>query len=671
MAEEKRSINIAYKADLKDLIAKLKQMPNVTEAEARKMVAALDRQLKQAEKASKKAADASKKAAQNAANAARRGAKDFDDLADSARRAEERLERVAESSGDIDRGFSSVGLALRGVNPQVAEAADGLADMFAVVEGLTMSVTALNPVVVAAGVAIGALTLGYVAHQAELEKAKQLTLDLKDAQEALATSQLEQEDNLVDAGAKVRDLQRDYKLLTGQISQYEYDLEKAGDAAEVAFLGNIKFAKEAAKEADNNVKMIETLLGNYTKLGKAPLSDAEIERLRQLQLQNDLISNNLDLTSKQNGVHAALMILQKSLTAEAAEQNLNVKKVTVAQEEAIRLAKEMVTLENELAEATEEASNQSSKRADSDERAVDAKEKYNKLMEEALEMGDDQIKEFDLQKKMDKELANAFISEEGRKQLAAKERIEDQIADIEMLGIATGREAEAAMAIESLRHDQKIENLDIEKEKEEDLQKLREEAAMKNLESMMEFGSVAMELGENLIKNSQLEIDMNDKKQEELSKMSDIEREAYEKKRKQLRALFVFQKGMSMAEVAMKTAEAIIAAQKLIPPFSFIQMGIATGIGAAQMGVVMSQQMPSFHMGGLAQDEATARVLKGEAVLDRATVRRIGGEQGVRNLQQGGSNGSQTVVIQPFKHFGRFAKDLGISSPKLQGIRGY
>ena len=463
----------------------------------------------------------------------------------------------------------------------------------------------------------------------------------------------------------------DYKLLTGQISQYEYDLEKAGDAAEVAFLGNIKFAKEAAKEAENNVKMIETLLGNYTKLGKAPLSDAEIERLRQLQLQNDLISNNLDLTSKQNGVHASLMILQKSLTAEAAEQNLNVKKVTVAQEEAIRLSKDMVTLENELAEATEEASKHSSKRADSDERAVDAKEKYNKLMEEALEMGDDQIKEFDLQKKMDKELANAFISEEGRKQLAAKERIEDQIADIEMLGIATGREAEAAMAIESLRHDQKIENLDIEKEKEEDLQKLREEAAMKNLESMMEFGSVAMELGENLIKNSQLEIDMNDKKQEELSKMSDIEREAYEKKRKQLRALFVFQKGMSMAEVAMKTAEAIIAAQKLIPPFSFIQMGIATGIGAAQMGVVMSQQMPSFHMGGLAQDEATARVLKGEAVLDRATVRRIGGEQGVRNLQQGGSNGSQTVVIQPFKHFGRFAKDLGISSPKLQGIRGY
>jgi hypothetical protein len=89
------------------------------------------------------------------------------------------------------------------------------------------------------------------------------------------------------------------------------------------------------------------------------------------------------------------------------------------------------------------------------------------------------------------------------------------------------------------------------------------------------------------------------------------------------------------------------------------------------MGVVLSQQMPSFHMGGLASDESTARVLKGEAVLDRATVRRIGGEQGVKNLQQGASPSVQTVVIQPFKHFGRFAKDLGISQPKRAGIRGY
>ena len=160
MAEVNKSISISYKADLKDLISKLKQMPNVTDQEAKKMVKALDRQLKQAEKAAQKSAEASKKAAKQAAQAAARGAHQFDEMADSARRAEERLEQVGESAGDIDRGFSSIGLALRGVNPQLAEAADALADTMAVTEGLTMSMSALNPVVVAGAATIGALVLG-------------------------------------------------------------------------------------------------------------------------------------------------------------------------------------------------------------------------------------------------------------------------------------------------------------------------------------------------------------------------------------------------------------------------------------------------------------------------------------------------------------------------------
>lgn len=117
MATEDKSIQISYKADLKDLIANLKNIPNVTDQEAKKMVAALDRQLKQAEKAAKNSAQASKKAAQEASKAAAKAGDGFDDLSDSARKAEARLERVAESSGDIDRGFSSMGLALRGVNP--------------------------------------------------------------------------------------------------------------------------------------------------------------------------------------------------------------------------------------------------------------------------------------------------------------------------------------------------------------------------------------------------------------------------------------------------------------------------------------------------------------------------------------------------------------------------
>jgi len=671
MAEEKRSINISYKADLKDLIAKLKQMPNVTEAEAKKMVAALDRQLKQAEKASKKSADASAKAAKEAAKAARRGASDFDELANSARRAEERLERVGDASGNIDRGFSSVGLALRNVNPQLAGAADGIADAFAVTEGLSMSFASLNPLLLAGGAAIGALTFGFTLYQAEAEKAKQLTLDLKDAQKQLNESQLAQEDNLIDAGGQLRAIRNEYKLLTGQITEYEFNLEKAGETAFESFRGNIEAADKTIQNTEMQIAAVESLNNAFLKSTPAVLSDEMVNQLRTLQLQNKAINNNIDLTDRSATSNFELLELHKILLDQLNEQKKERKVLGLMQDEAVELSMEMVTLEKELADDTEEAAKQSENLANNDERALRAKEKYAALMEEALSMGDEQIKEYELQQKMDRQLAEAFIDEEGKKALAAQDRIQEQIAQIEMLGIATGREAEAAMAIEALKHQQKMENFEEEGEKIDELQKKREEGAQKNLESALKLGNLAAELSNNLITNSQIEIDMASSRREEIDKMSEIERSAYEKKQKQLRALFVFQKGMSIAEIAMKTAEAITAAQKLIPPFNFIQTGIAAATGAAQMGVVLSQQMPSFHMGGLASDESTARVLKGEAVLDRATVRRIGGEQGVKNLQQGASPSVQTVVIQPFKHFGRFAKDLGISQPKRAGIRGY
>ena len=238
--EVQKSIQISYKADLKDLMAKLKQIPNVTDQEAKKMVSALDRQLKQAEKAAKKSADASKKAAKEAGMAASRGSKNFDDMADSARRAEEKLEHVADASGDIDRGFSSIGLALRGVNPQLAEAADGIADAFAVTEGLTMSFKSLNPVVIAGAVAVGALTLGYMSYQQEIEKARQLTLEMKEAQRGLNDSYKELRGNFDDSLNKLGDIQDQYAVLTGSISEYDLAIKQTERRTKGMFTSNIE-----------------------------------------------------------------------------------------------------------------------------------------------------------------------------------------------------------------------------------------------------------------------------------------------------------------------------------------------------------------------------------------------------------------------------------------------
>ena len=670
MAEEKRSISISYKADLKDLISKLKQMPNVTEAEAKKMVGALDKQLKQAEKAAKQSAEASKKASKEASKAAERGVKAFDSMEDAAKRAQEQLSEVGESSGDIDRGFSSIGLALREVNPMVADAADGIADMFAVTEGLTMSFSALNPMVIAAGIAVGALTLGYAAHQAELQKVKEDTLALRDAQKALLDSQNQQQANLEDAGFKVRMQRNEYKLLTGQITEYRFNLEKAGEAANESFRGNIESAKSAVQNTRLLLGTVESLIKmNKSNSGsQVVLSEQELTRLRTAQILNRRAADNLDLTQRGIAERTALLHIQDQLQAQKSKESKAVKAIELMQAEAVKTAKKMVTLENEIGTAIEDAGDSKKKSIKPAKKSVDLAQKELEAMEALIQAENKYFdRQMDANQKLEKFQISASMSKEQREALAFGNRIEE----IENLGEVTGKEELAADIIKKMLHDKDLKRIDELKEKEEKLQQQRREGLQANLEGALTLGSTLAALANARINSDKIDVEAQKKKQEQVAQMGEIERSAYEQKQKQLRALFRFEKGMALAEVAMGTAEAIVAAQKLIAPFNAIQSGLAIATGVAQAGVVMSQQMPSFHMGGMAPDEATARVLRGEAILDRSTVRRIGGEQGVRNLQQGGSSSTNTVVIQPFKHFGRFAKDLGISKAQPVGIRGY
>ena len=673
MATENRSINISYKADLKDLIAKLKQMPNVTEAEAKKMVGALDRQLKQAEKAAKKSAEASKKAAKEAASTAARGAHQFDNLAKSAKAAEEKMEDAADQAGDVDRGFSMIGLALRDVNPQLAEAADGMADTFAVAEGLGKSFLNLNPKVKAGAAILGGLTALYVKHTMEGERLRQLTLALADAQKVLNETLEAQQANLLDAGAKLREQRLEYQLLTGQITQYQFALEKAGESAEVSFQSNIDTAKETLEQTELQLALVKKIL-KANRDGKADtvaISDQEKEKLSLLQLQNDEINNNVDLTDGLKESMFALINAEKVLKKQIADRKNEVTGLEKMRDEAVSKAKEMVALEKELADATAEAAKQSKAKAKHNTRSLTALERQAQMMKEILIMGEDQIKELDLQRALDNQITNSFLDNEGKQRRAQRQRMEDQIARIEDLGLATGREAEAELAAirvrEQFEEDAHQSRLDrIKKENEE-----RAKGAKETINDLLSTGKVFSNLMDDRIRGNTIDIEIQRKKQEEISALSDIEKAAYQQKQKQLRSLFRFEKGMALAEIAMSTAEAVIAAQKLPIPFNAISAALAVATGVAQAGVVQSQQMPSFHMGGLAPDEATARVLAGEAILDRSTVRRLGGEQGVKNLQENGGARSQVVVIQPFKHFGRFAKDLGLSSPKMVGIRGY
>lgn len=654
--EVQKSISISYKADLKDLVSKLKQMPNVTDQEAKKMVKALDRQLKQAEKAAQKSAKASKRAAQEAARAAARGSHDFDELADSARRAEERLERVGESAGDMDRGFSSIGLALRGVNPQLAEAADGLADAMAVTEGLTMSFSALNPVVLAGGAAIGALVLGYMSYQQEIEKSRELTLALRDAQKTLNDQYRDQEGNFRDSLDKLGEITDEYAVLTGQIDEYELALRRTERQTKATFQGNIDQQSELIAQRQQELALVENIRrSNLGRLADAyVLSDTEKETLKQLQLQTKGVNKRVDLTQHDLALNNELSKIHTALVNEIAKQEQGMAILVKHQEDAVDMALQIQEYENESAQAKEKQVQPAEKKV---EILKDENDELQKLIEAENKYFDRQI---EANKKLEDFQKDAFLTKEQREFEAFNEKLKQ----IEELGEITGQQELAQDIISKMVHDKELERI-------KELKEKRKEAAKENLDQLMELGSSLADLAEQRIKGQEIDVEADRKKQEEIAKMSDVERAAHEQKKKQMTALFNFRKGMAIAEIAMGTAEAVVAAQKLIPPFNAIQTVLAVATGAAQAGIVMSQQPPSFHMGGMAPDETSARVLKGEAILDRATVRGLGGEQGVKQLQQNQGSGGQVMVIQPFKHFGRFTREIGLKPPKQTGIRGY
>jgi hypothetical protein len=127
--------------------------------------------------------------------------------------------------------------------------------------------------------------------------------------------------------------------------------------------------------------------------------------------------------------------------------------------------------------------------------------------------------------------------------------------------------------------------------------------------------------------------------------------------------LFRINQAAAVADIAFSVSKGIAEAAAIAairPAFGIAAGAAIAASGAAQTAAVLSQKPPKFDVGGMvgnsdpsAPDQTTARLLSGEAILDRATTARLG-EEGLNTLQNGGTPAASVVVIQPFKHFDRF-----------------
>lgn len=660
MAEEKKSIEISYKADINDLKQKLAQIPNITGEEAKKMVAALDRQLKQAESASKKSAEATKKAAQAASKSASSAAREFDHMADAAKRSEERLDMVAEKSGDIDRGFSSVGLALRGVNPQLAEAADGLADMFAVGEGVLLTFKSLNPAVLAVTVALGALTLGYTAYQAQVEAANQAIIAQKEAMKGLNNALLDQRNNFYAANDAINGMRDQLALARGEITKYEYDRKKATLDTGAQFDTYISKQEEIIAQRKEEQKLVQSI-----RNGNVLLSEDEKNRLKNLQLLVPGISLTQDLLDGSAQSSGELYKIEQAISANIQQQNLGLDRLKTQKDEAVTIAKQLVDIaESERMEKEAQAKVEKNiTKEKGDQKDLEAERL--KAIEDSLKADAEQqsIRESHLAE-LRKIIDDNILSEDQKKEAAYQKELER----IDELARMTGDIGLANMALWAMEHKQKMDDLEAEQQKKKAMfeEDLANGSAL--ADQVAGLASTYSELAAQKMQVIKVDAEEQKKKQEEFAKMTDLEREAYNQRKKIAMRAFRFEQAASLAQIAFNTAEAITKALAYPPILRGAMIATIGATGMAQAAVVSGRQPPSMHTGGMAPDEMGARVLKGEAVLDRATVRAIGGEQGVKDLQQGNMQ-QQTIVIQPFKHFGRFAREIGFQPPKKTGIK--
>ncbi len=675
MAEEKKSIEISYKANINDLKKKLESLPDITKDEARKMVSALDRQLKQAERAAKKSAEASKKAAQSSSRAAKKGAKDFD--------------RLASSAASVAGSFAAMGAGLVMFQQQLADLTNELTDASAK-SGLAIETLAgLRLAAEGSGLEFSNLESGLIRFQTSMLDASRGSKSMTDSFEALGVE-------VKNADGSMRDADSVFNEAIKSLGQMENTTERNALAMKLfgreggagliqsGALDNLESMTALAREFgvsinDDAVNAMGTFQRKMAEFGT--VAEGTFQRLLGSLGGDNSVSMGIDAATKamvyfgsitgdvigavsqafENyfGILQAVGLaltgdfdLAKELmsdlgeeTSEAGENLFNMfDRANKELERFDDLSKASLATNNKIADSAAAIASNETKVTDEKKKQLELQKKLKKELEEALEFGDDDIKKLKAKTEHEKQLFELQASEIEKQVIAINDKYDAELAKLEEKALVSG-DIDAAQAVAD----------ELRKQRQEELNKLTEENAQKTLEHIMETSEQVVG-GLGTITGT----------------ASDLMKQFAEENKAQSSESFAIQKSLAIASIAMKTAEAIMAAQVLQPPpLNIIAAANAAAIGAAQLAKVQSQQ-PSFHMGGVAPDEANAKVLKGEAILSRSAVQMLGGEQGIRKIEQGNKQSNETVVIiQPFKHFGRFARELGYQKPKQTGVRGY
>ena len=672
MADINKTVSIDYKADLSRLISELEKLPDITGTQAKKMVQNLNRQLKQSERSIVKNQKAMARSLKGTDRAARE--------------AERSLKKLKQESLDAGDGIGDFEAVLRVFNPKLAEASGIAGDVTMAIKGARDVFGSFNPIVFAAGLAIAATAAAVMHFKEENEQNA----------EALKTArkELEKFDNATEgfAAAAENAINR-LQILRGETTQYQSDLANVQKQVFAGGKEGLTLQGEQIKLMEKDIKLVEKSIENVRSLSSeektrlAILSEArglskEVSDLGEKTGMAEVLTNEKrkvalkELTGQLDEIKSAYSESVKALRtqAKAEEDILHLKERNRQREEATKKAnKARAEAEKRAAKAAAELEKIKNAQMAIDEKTemmainrLDAEEKIKALTEKGIN---------DLKKKNEEmggvlktakleaairlkgaealsELEQNRIKEnlEGEKQAqnealqAVLDRLNSEVLKRKELQDLKNEYAENDGEIAKQIHDQVLQQIE---ERNQKILSGVQEAARASSQAVSTFAQMAQETRMAKIQELQKELDEN---AENLSRGEKRRiREQQEVELEALNKTWKIKQAAQISSIIMSTAGAIMKAYEDLGPLggALATAGL-TALGAAQIAVVANEQPPALHTGGMVRatdpSEVRATLRSGEGVLTAQGVQAAGGSEGLRSLNQGGSNSGPMVV---------------------------
>ena len=623
MADVNKSIEISYRADLKQLLNELKKMPGMSEQEAKKMVSQLDRQLKQAEKA-----------AQRTGKNTARGMREVDRATKIATNS---MRQFRTAGRNADRIFGELSTGLELVSPELGAMAGFASQASSGIEALGRAIGGANPMLLAITVAAAGAALAYQFFSVDAkeveEQAKKTTEKLKELADATAGIEGSANQARLELGV----LKGEISALDAEILQNEFDIREQQQAG-----------LDAAKEQTQVFRDALALVSKRQKANEG-LSEQETIQLHALEKSLDVLKDLGSLDEKTLAGKLTRVKAEERLTQEIVNHLKEERRLKDIVEEQINASEQLIIEKQRQKDAAEAERKQSKAAAEAEKarakaaaemRAAALKEQaeQKRMLAEVDKIQTDINKKFMNEGEIIAQNYDAQIERlrEIQGELNGQIDIEKEIADLKFLKANELYEFQYEQEAKIAEARKKRDNAEMQRRKQ--IIALNMDFASSLIGSYGAITGAVGQLYENL-GQEQAEVALR---------------------------LFALNKSAEIANIAMITSRGIAEASARFagrPVRKALAIGGVVVAGATQTAAVASTPPPTFDMGGMIGNfdtprpgDTLIRATAGEAILDTATVQRIGGAEGVRALQNGGAMAPQVIVMNPFKHLDKYNK---------------